>query len=83
MPAPGGRFHRGRSKRIDGFSRKISAVMAQYVGRVYIPIFLTTFFDDAHFSKSRRLYELPSGGDASKDYELGFVAFKDPEQGGF
>jgi len=47
------------------------------------PNFLDNVFYDAHFARSRHLYESPSGSDAWADYELGCVAFKDPEQGGF
>ncbi|WP_083967418.1 methyltransferase domain-containing protein [Methylosinus sp. LW3] len=47
------------------------------------PNFLDDVFYDAQFSRSRRRYESPSGGDPWENYELGFIAFKGPDQDRF
>ncbi len=47
------------------------------------PNFLDDAFYNIHFSKSKRHFASPSGGDPFSDYELGFVAKKDASQGRF
>ncbi len=47
------------------------------------PNFLDDRFYDRHFSRSRRLYGSRDGSDVHKQYELGFVAWKDASMGSF
>jgi len=79
---PGGVFVAVAPNGTTAFRERLPQSWRNMWGGVH-PNFLDDVFYDAHFSRSRRLYESPSGGDASADYELGFVAFKEPEQSGF
>lgn len=47
------------------------------------PNFLDDDFYNIHFSRSKRHFVSPSGGDPFSNSELGFVAKKDSDQGGF
>jgi 2-polyprenyl-3-methyl-5-hydroxy-6-metoxy-1,4-benzoquinol methylase len=47
------------------------------------PNYLDHVFYEQHFQRSRRWYGARDGSDVNKQYELGFIAFKDAGKGGF
>src|SRR5262249_24072935 len=47
------------------------------------PNYLDDVFYEQHFQRSRRRYGARDGSDVNKQYELGFIAFKDAGNGGF
>jgi len=47
------------------------------------PNFLDDVFYDKQFARSKKHYDSRDGSDLREYYELGFVAFKEAEKGGF
>ncbi len=47
------------------------------------PNYLDEVFYETHFARSRRVFGARDGGEVNKQYELGFIAVKDAEAGGF
>ena len=66
----------------DAFRRYNAVGWSHMWGAVH-PNFLDQDFYERHFAKSRRVYGSRDGSDVNKQYELGFVAFKDASKGGF
>ena len=79
---PGGAFVAFTPNGNDAFRRHDPQGWRNMWGGVH-PNYLDDVFYDHQFARSRRLYDSRDGGEVNTQYELGFVAFKDANKGGF
>lgn len=79
---PGGAFVAFTPNGCAEFRRNNPAGWRNMWGKVH-PNFLDEVFYEQHFSRSKRLYLSREGDELMRQYELGFIAWKDETQGGF
>ena len=78
----GGAFVAFTPNGCDAFRQHDPRAWSNMWGAVH-PNHLDDKFYEKHFARSRRLVAARDGGDVMKQYELGFVAWKDASKGGF
>lgn len=76
---PGGAFVSFTPNGCESYRRNKPESWSRMWGEVH-PNFLDDVFFEKHFANSRRTFEACDGGDVAKNYELGFIAWKDREQ---